>query len=394
MGMVFNIVGCECSKSHERRGSFKKVKVTDSTSSVLISTTIIPKELYMEKSGKNNINNVIDDKKPNDTNVFEKYIQICLYAKTHYSNVYKVKNKLNNQIRAMKEIPKENVENNTKNIISSINELRYLQHPNLIQLYEFYEDEKNYYLISDLCEKIDLAEVLKERLFLCEFIVKFIMYKVLLAVNYLHKQKIIHGNIKITNVGFIKKQKYKINNIEIEDKKSNITELINKLSDNLKLQKELISIDKYNLLSNEAKNFINNLNKYEVKLLDCWSQDIFMKNIIDNDNSDIMLNINYLSPELFNESNARERDEWACGILMFYLVSGYYPFEGNTKEELVYEIINIDVDEEINNLNISKECKDLLFKLLNKNVNYRIKIEDALEHDFFQKGIKIKDFLG
>lgn len=393
MGMVFNIVGCECSKTHERSGSFKKVKVTDSTSSVLISTTIIPKELYMDKSGKNSINSVIDDKKTNDTNVFEKYIQICLYAQTHYSNVYKVKNKLNNQIRAMKEISKENVENNTKNIISSINELRNLQHPNIIQLYEFYEDEKNYYLISDLCEKVDLAEVLKERLFLCEFLVKFIMYKVCLAVNYLHKQKIIHGNIKITNVGFIKKQKYKINNIEIEDKKCNIIELINKLSDNLKLQNELLLKDKYDLLSIEAKNFINNLNKYDIKVLDCWSQDIFMKNIIDNHNSDIMLNINYLSPELFNESNARERDEWACGILMFYLVSGYYPFEGNTKEELVYEIINVDVDEEINNLNASKECKDLLFKLLNKNSNYRIKIEDALKHDFFQKGIKIEDFL-
>ena len=368
------------------------MKVTDSTSEVKIKTTIIPREIYQDKSEKSDDtpNSKVEIKTSN-TNIFEKYIQLSLYAQTHYSNVYKVKNTLNNQIRAMKEIAKDKVENETKNIINSINELRPLEHPNLIQLYEFYEDDKNYYLISDLCEKIDLNEILKERLFLPEFLVKYIMYKVCLAVNYLHKQKIIHGDIKITNVGFIKKKEYKVNNDNNEDHSDDLKELINKLSDSKKMQIELLIKDKYELLSSEAKNFINNLIKYDIKLLDCWSQDIFIKNIIKNDDSDIMLHLNYLSPELFSDSNTRERDEWACGILMFNLVSGYYPFEGDTKEELVYEINNADVDEEINNLKISKECKDLLFKLLNKNPNYRIKIEDALKHKYFQHGIRIQD---
>jgi calcium-dependent protein kinase len=392
MGMVFDVVGCESSKQRDRKISVKQVKVTDSTSSVKIKTTIIPREIYKDKSEKSNDTPISKvEIKTSNTNIFEKYIQLSLYAKTHYSNVYKVKNTLNNQIRAMKEIAKDKVENETKNIINSINELRPLQHPNLIQLYEFYEDDKNYYLISDLCEKIDLNEILKERLFMPEFLVKYIMYKVCLAVNYLHRQKIIHGDIKITNVGFIKKKEYQKNNDNNEDNSDELKELINKLSDNKKMQIELLIKDKYELLSSEAKNYINNLIKYDIKLLDCWSQDIFIKNIIENDNSDIMLHLNYLSPELFNDSNTRERDEWACGILMFNLVSGYYPFEGDTKEELVYEINNADVDEEINNLKISKECKDLLFKLLNKNPNYRIKIEDVLKHKYFQNGIRIQD---
>ena len=55
------------------------------------------------------------------------------------------KKKLNNKLRAMKEIPKENIENvkDTKNIVFSINILANLKHPNSIQLYEFYEDDKN-----------------------------------------------------------------------------------------------------------------------------------------------------------------------------------------------------------------------------------------------------------
>ena len=200
MGAIFNIVGCECSKKMEKQPSIKKIKVTDYTSSVLISSTIIAKELYTDKTTKQK--QKIRKKINNDINVYEKYMQLCILGKSYYTTVFKVKNRLNNQMRAMKEISKEKIENvnDSRNIIFSINILRGLVHPNLLQLYEFYEDEKNFYLIYDLCEKIDLDEILKEKMIFCEFLVKFIMYKVLLAVDYLHKQKIIHGNIKITNI--------------------------------------------------------------------------------------------------------------------------------------------------------------------------------------------------
>ena len=401
MGAVFNIVGCECSKKMEKQPSIKKIKVTDYTSSVLVSSTIIAKELYRDKAAKKK--QKISKKITNDINVYEKYMQLCILGKSNYSTVFKVKNRLNNQMRAMKEISKENIENinDTKNIVFSINVLRELDHPNLTQLYEFYEDEKNFYLIYDLCENINLDEVLREKMILCEFFVKYIIYKVLLAVVYLHKNKIIHGNIKITNIGIIKKQdnNNSINNNNINTDKNNnannniknIKELINEVCDSIKLKNELLIKDKYENLSNKAKTFINNLVKYDIKLTDCWSQDVFIRNIIDNNNSDIMLNISYFSPELFNQVVTKERDEWACGVLMFYLVNGYYPFEGEIKEELVYEIINKEIDEEISELQIGKECKDLLYKLLNKNPNYRIKAEEALKHDFFQKGIRIED---
>ena len=217
------------------------------------------------------------------------------------------------------------------------------------------------------------------------------MYKILLAVDYLHKQKIIHGDIKLRNIGFFKKENYISN--DNEDLNINIKDLINEICDDIKLKNEVLIKNNYQSLSNKAKIFINNLIKYDIKLLDCWSQDVFIKNIIKNNNPDIMLNISYFSPELFDQNITKERDEWACGIIMFNLINGYKPFEGDTKEELVDSIINEDIDEEINELNIGKECKDLLFKLLNKNPHYRIKAEDALKHDFFQKGLKIKDLM-
>ena len=396
MGNVFNIVGCECSKNHQKSNSIHKVRVSDSTSSELISSTIIPKELYKDETKKPHYQKYIT-KSSKDYNVLDKYTKICEIGRTHYSTVYKAQNKLNNEFRALKEIPKENIENSddTKNIVISVGMLRGLEHPNLIKLYEFYEDEKNYYIINELCDEIDLDEILKERILLCEFLVKFIMYKIFSAVNYLHKQKIIHGNIKITNVGIVYKNKNN-NNENINNNEENnlcMKDLINIISDDESLQKELLREKYFVFLSDKAKLFLKNLSKYEFKLLDCWSQDIFIKNQSENDNSDIILNINYLSPELFDGYIVKERDEWACGILMFNLIKGYYPFDGDSKEELVLDIVNGNdsVEGEIKNLNVSNECKDLLLKLLERKINNRIKVEDVFKHDFFQKGIKIQD---
>ena len=177
MGNIFNIVGCECSKMHQKSNSIHKVRVSDSTSSELISSTIIPKELYKDETKKPHYQKYIT-KSSKDYNVLDKYTKICEIGRTHYSTVYKAQNKLNNEFRALKEIPKEYIENSddTKNIVISVGMLRGLEHPNLIKLYEFYEDEKNYYIINELCDEIDLDEILKERILLCEFLVNFLMY--------------------------------------------------------------------------------------------------------------------------------------------------------------------------------------------------------------------------
>ena len=264
MGVVFNIVGCECSKKMEKQPSLKLIKVNDYTSSVLISSTIIPKELFKDKN-QNSQNKNIEHKiilKNNDINVYEKYMQMDILGKSHYSKVYKVKNRLNGELRALKEISKKFIENveDTKNIVFSINVLRKIEHPNLIRLYEFYEDENNFIIVYDLCENIDLVELIKEKKKLCEFLVKFIMYKVLSAVSYLHKQKIIHGDIKITNIGIFKKQNYNntnINNINFDDKKEdkNIKELINDICDSIKMKNEFLIKDDYEVLSKKGKNF-------------------------------------------------------------------------------------------------------------------------------------------
>ena len=355
----------------------------------MICSTIIPREIYKDQPKRSysvTKNKYYINRKKDK--VFEKYNKVCILGKNNYNIVYKVVNKLSNKIQVMKKILKAKVENadDTKNIVNSISIIQNLKHDNLMKLYEFYEDEKYFYLITDLCEETFLDKILEEHEVLCEFIVKYIMYRIFLALNYLHKQNIIHGDIKITNIGFIPKERTK----EKNEKLIPIRDLINEICNDINLQNELINGNNYNNLSIKAKKYINNLSKYDIKLLDCWSQEIFIKNIIDFENSDILLNINYYSPELFDGCIIKERDEWACGILMYKLFKGNYPFEGENKDELIQDIIKGNISEEINELKISNDCKNLMKTLLEKNPKNRIKVEECLKLGYFKKGVKFK----
>jgi calcium-dependent protein kinase len=396
MGTIFNIVGCECNKESNNNNnklkiynSVKPVRVSDYSSTEMICSMIIPREIYIDQPKKSfSSTDLVKKNYDNKKKIFEKYTKICILGKNNYNMVYKVNNKLSNKLQAMKKILKAKVENfdDTKNIIKFINILSNLKQKNLAKLYEFYEDEKYFYIINELCEDTLLDKILDENNTLCEFIVKFIMYRIFLALKYLHKNQIIHGDIKITNIGFTYKEKYKVKN-EI---KVPIIDLISEASNDEDLQKELLNSNDYDGLSIKAKNYIKNLSKYDIKLLDCMSQEIFIKNIIDYENSDILLNINYYSPELFNGIIMKQRDEWACGILMFKLLKGIYPFEGDNKDELVNDIINEDINKEINKLKVSNNCKDLIKRLLDKKPENRIKVEESLKLDYFKTGVKFK----
>ena len=111
--------------------------------------------------------------------------------------------------------------------------------------------------------------------------------------------------------------------------------------------------------------------------------------------SDISGTINYLSPELIHGQMIKELDEWACGILMYNLLTGKFPFDGKNEDEIFNNIEKVELNLNIPELkNISKDCKDLISKLLERDITKRIKAKDALEHSFFKVGIKMKKIVG
>ena len=432
MGMVTNFVGCDCIRKVEETNDNNNRNINNFTninnssinpkSTLLTNQTTLDEELNSKYNksqtilsqgyfdGKIDIKDYIQKL---DTDSLESYQKLERIGKGSYGSVYKVQNKNTNIIRAMKIIPK-NYQKDNEEIMREINILKNLDHPNVMKIYEFLEDEKNYYLIQEFCDEGDLESVLDKKKIFCEFLVKFIMYQVFLAINYLHANNIVHQDIKKKNVSIIKynQEKNENANNQIKTKSSikklkrmntekiiysnpiqNKDDIFIKINEDKEIQEELSKTKLIKNLSKKAKEYLYELSKRSIKVID-FGEAIFMpqkKKFI----NDIAGTINYLSPELLKGQMIKELDEWACGVLMYYLLSGKFPFDGKTEDEIFNNIetqkLNLDIPEL---KNISVDCKDLITKLLERDVTKRLSANKALEHNFFKTGIKMKKIVG
>jgi calcium-dependent protein kinase len=49
-------------------------------------------------------------------------------------------------------------EDEKKMLFNEINILRNLDHPNIVKMYEFFEDEKRYYIVTEICKGGELFD--------------------------------------------------------------------------------------------------------------------------------------------------------------------------------------------------------------------------------------------
>ena len=424
MGNITNMIGCDCFRKQEDQNEAEAnegIKSGDKTPATnyinKMEQEYIPPHshsLYIKMPNHDYFDGKIDVKdyiQKGDSDTLGNYKKIKRVGQGSYGSVYKVVNKNTNFIRAMKKIPK-NFQKDNKEILREIDVLRSLDHPNVMKIYEFLEDEKNYYLIEEFCDGGDLDTILNGKKIYCEFLVKFIMYQVFLAINYLHIHNIVHQDIKKKNIT--------INNVENENKnklvklkpkdilkkfvKQKTEQIIYnspikndsifiKINEDKEIQEELNNAQGLQNLSKKATDYLVALSQTQIKVID-FGEAIFMaqkKKYID----DISGTINYLSPELIRGQMIKELDEWACGVLMYYLLAGRPPFDGKTEDEIFDAImeqkLNLDIDEL---KNVSDECKDLISQLLERDITKRITAKKALEHNFFKTGINIEKIVG
>jgi calcium-dependent protein kinase len=89
----------------------------------------------------------------------------------------------------------------------------------------------------------------------------------------------------------------------------------------------------------------------------------------------------YIAPEVLQKSYNSKCDVWSAGIVLYILLCGYPPFNGKDDTEIMKNVIKGKYSFLGNNwLNISKEAKDLISKMLCYNAKDRISALDALNH--------------
>ena len=322
-----------------------------------------------------------------------------------FGHVFKVVHKITGNIRSIKVIPKNNLKPGfTKDeIIQEINILKSLDHPHIIKMFEFYVDDNNYYLVNEFCSEGDLGEKLGKIKYFTENVTKLLMFQIFNAVWYLHSNKVIHGDLKVENImvdSLLEDEKIIDHKYKHERKKSFATVIRDDSKTiDLWLNKEKNSFNNiqnnsYNLIRKsltnikkvDKKSYLRTDNveikNFELKLIDFGCSKMFTtykKNF-----EDTIGTLVYCSPEVLLNNYNEKCDLWSCGIILYLLLTGKFPFFGKTENEIIEKILNqkIEFNDEIFE-KISPEAKDLIKKCLIYDKNKRISAVEALKHPFF-----------
>jgi calcium-dependent protein kinase len=87
-----------------------------------------------------------------------------------------------------------------------INCLRILDHPNIVKLFDLYEDQKYLNLVMEYCNGGELLERILKKGVYDEQIAASQLRQIVLACNYLHQNGIVHRDLKPENFLFENKE--------------------------------------------------------------------------------------------------------------------------------------------------------------------------------------------
>ena len=268
----------------------------------------------------------------NEVNPENIYIKKKLLGSGAFGEVWLVRHKNLERDFAMKIIKKrKNKSNEEKEILNEIEILKKLDHPKILKIIDFYSKVKKYYIITEYCPEGELFnEIIKVGRF-DEGQTAFIINQILKAISYCHRNQIIHRDIKPENIMITKREK------------------------NGCLQ---------------------------VKLIDFGTAKIFEKGQSENR---YVGSSYYMAPEVLKRKYDEKCDLWSIGVILYILLTGRPPFDGNDDEEILKNVeIGVYDKTSYPFPSLSSYAKDLINKLLQYDAKKRISAEEALEHQWFK----------
>ena len=213
-----------------------------------------------------------------------------ILGKGAYGLVRLVTNKINNEKYAMKIYDKSKLDSNSKinSVFREIEILKNSNHKNIVKLIEVINTKKQILIVQELIEGISLREYYNNEIRgqkgISEhktIIFKKIFKQIFSAMNYLHKHKMAHRDIKLENI------------------------IINK--------------------------------KYEIKILDFG---FGMYNPQNQLQTFYCGTPNYMAPEIAMKKPyiGQKADLWSLGVLVYKVFAADFPFKGKNEEDLYKNI--------------------------------------------------------
>lgn len=284
----------------------------------LISTFILKKDYFITHKTTDIFNDYDIDEKPIGEGAF--------------GVVYKATEKTTGMIRAIKQIFNENI-TNYDGFMTEVSALKTLDHPNVVKMFEVYQDKKCVFLVLEYLDGGELFDYITDRDHLSEADAALFFKQMMSAIIYCHKNRICHRDLKPDN--FM---------------------LANKESKCIKLIDFGLSRSFYKFHGEGKGELIRMETKVGTSL--------------------------YMAPEVLMKNYSSACDTWSLGVILFIMLCGCPPFDGEDDNEIYQSILNFDYDFSDEAWNgVSDEAKELITQIL-VDEKKRITPKEALNHNW------------
>jgi len=230
--------------------------------------------------------------------------------------------------------------------------LRKLDHPNVLRLYESFEDGKTVYLVMELCKGGDLFERVSEREYCTEQYSSEVATQICGALAHCHDLGICHRDLKPENLLLLS---------QADDAPIKVADfgLAKHFPQESSSRKSLVEVCK------DRRRTVRRLKTFAGTL-------------------------EYMAPEIIRIKDEKRGagayydfrcDTWAFGVIMYMMLTGYWPFKLEHVAAYVAEDVPLpDFDSEMSSL--SSQAQDFIRICLQADFTKRPHPADLLKHPF------------
>ncbi|ODQ44589.1 hypothetical protein PICMEDRAFT_18003 [Pichia membranifaciens NRRL Y-2026] len=229
--------------------------------------------------------------------------------------------------------------------------LKKLDHPGIVRLKAFYEDDDNYYLVMEYISGGDLMDFVACNGAIDESASREIARQIMEAILYVHSKGISHRDLKPDNIMIAQDDPVvvKITDFGLAKSQEQESRMKTFCGTLAYLAPEVISNKKKQ--SNNRKRYLGNGR---------ITEDLYSNKV----------------------------DMWSIGCLLFVIMTAHLPFSGSTQDILFKHITNGDYhDKLLRSMDISIEGCDFISRLLEVDVALRLNAAQALQHPWFNETI-------
>ena len=281
--------------------------------------------------------------KRSEGTIASKYLKMKELGHGSFVSYLSLKDKQTREYRFCKEITKRKIFELPR-FNAEIEYLMTNENPNIPKIYDIYEDERKIDLIMEECKGGNLLERIIKKIekgkTFCEREAGEIFQQIINALLHCHKMGISHKDLRPENILFVN-----------EDEKDTTIKVID-----FGLSKIFGEIQAAKKEKIDKKHFPSKLG-----------------------------DIHYASPEVLLGNLDERSDIWAAGVILYIMLTGNAPFNGNTDAEIIKAINKKKASyPESDFKNISDEAKDLLKHMI-CDADKRFNGNQIIEHNWLVK---------